>query len=56
MGWISDRLRRFVIAVFVGIIYLTVRDWPDRRNMLLWPRGVIMEGLDRIREKALHTF
>jgi hypothetical protein len=56
MGWISDKLRRFVIAVFVGIVYPTVRDWPDRRNMLLWPRGVIMEGLDRIREKAVHTF
>ena len=47
---LSDKLRRFVIAVFLDIA-CAVRSWPDGKGRLLWPRGVIMEG-HTMREKS----
>jgi hypothetical protein len=41
---LSDRLRRFVIAVFVDIACSPTRNWPDVGDGLLWPRGVIIEA------------
>jgi hypothetical protein len=43
MDGISDRLRRFVIAVFVGITNSSTR-YGLEAEWLLWPREVIMKG------------
>lgn len=34
----SDKLRRFVNAVFVDIASSTTRNWPSSKEKLLWPR------------------
>ncbi len=40
---IQTSLRRFDIAVFVGTAPSSTRNWPDREDELLWPRGVIIK-------------
>lgn len=49
-------LRRFVIAVFIGMALSTSRDWPDGIEGLLWPRGVIMKRNISIVKKESITY